>query len=575
MKDSVKLQIAAPHFLSFRGGNYKSKAIAIASFVPADRLALIFCGALAAALVLFFLWIIKPLVTLPADILMWEETDFVGNIIKLNTGAPLYTTPSDGNSMIYNPASFLLTYAIAWAFGLTKSIAALRLIQLGYTTCAALVAAICARKLFRLAFPECEIRYAKTWAVFTFLAMFLAATAPESNKFVFSLHVDALALLVSIAGFWAMLRYAANESLKNLLVMSVFPALGFLTKQFLISWAAVMFLFLLLHHPKNFRRLALFALVSTGLIAVAYAACYLLWGDNYIFWAFDLMGGERKKIVFSPDSFSISLARGFDHLARVWLEVFVGIIGGWQLVRENSFRRVAPFIAAWLALIAGETVSSGAGWDVLYHFGPGVLIGAVLMFAALPKLWQEQIERRTGSFSLVRQAAGAFVMTATVIGIFGAWHVLPTGGKTEARYVRAFQPAPDVNRYIAEIEREFNGMPVDKVLLGAGSWIYLRHDVLQKDRAISLNDQPMSGIYENFAATNKRIRRKTYQKILVQDFDSPLFLYDWSFWKKPSGFKQALLENYARTKIIEPPQGSPWIASQIRLAGPVSVFVPR
>jgi hypothetical protein len=574
MRDSVAAASTASRFPP-KTGDFRTKLISLAAAFPVERAGLIFCIALAFVPVVFFLLLIQPLVFLRADLLMWEETDFVGNIIKFNTGAPLYTAPEDSNSLIYNPAAFVVTYAIAWIFGLTYSVAGLRLIQIGFVVCAALLATVCARKLYRLAFPERVMSYGALWAVFTFLALFLAATTPYTNKFVYVLHVDALALLVSVGAFWAMLRYAEKDDWKNLLLMAIFPAVGFLTKQFLIGWTAVMLVFLLIYQPRNYKRLAVFAALSIGFIALAFAACYLLWGDNWIFWTFEVMGGERKRIVFSPDSYSISLVRSADHLIRVWAEIFVGVIGGWFLLRGGgqNARRVAALAGAWLALVAGEAVSSGASWSVLYHFGPGVLTGAIFMFAALPAVWTETAENKT-EFPLAFRWARVFVLTGAVAAIFLAWNVVPNGDKNHPRYFRGVQASADVDRYVADIEREFEGQEIEKVLLGVGNWIYLRRDVLQKDRAVSLADQPLRGMYENFDVTVKRIRGKTYRKILVQDFHTPFFLYDWSDWERPSGVRAALLENYVEIRLIEPPKGNQLLASQILNAGAVSVFVP-
>ena len=578
MRDSVGTNSIAQPLSPETAGDYRAKLNILVSAVSVERLSLIFCTGLAASLVAFFLLLIKPLVFLRADILMWEETDFVGNIIKFNIGAPLYTPPADSNSLIYNPAAFVATYALAQIFGLTKSVVGLRLIQVGFVVCAALLATVCARKLYRLAFPERSMRDGALWAVFTFLALFLAATTPNSNKFVYTLHVDAFALLVSVAAFWAMLRYAERDSLKNLVLMAVFPALGFLTKQFLVSWAAVMLIFLFIYSPGRYKRLGLLALLAGTFVALAFAVCYLLWGDDYIFWTFEVMGGERKRIAFSPDSQSLSLARGFDHLARVWTEIFVGIAGGWFLLRGSAaaggkVRLVAALTGAWLALVAGEAFSSGAGWSVLYHFGPGVLIGAVFLFAALPFVWEAE-ETEAGNARLFRYAR-AFVMCAAVTAVFFAWNVVPTGDKNSPRYLRGIQTSPDIERYVADIEREFETEAPEKVLIGLGSWVYLRHDVLQKDRAVSLSDQPMRGMYENFDVTVRRIRDKTYRKILVHDFHTPYFLYDWDDWARPSGFRAALLENYVEIRRIEPPNGNSSLPSQIMYAGAVSVFVPR
>jgi hypothetical protein len=547
------------------------------SKVSLGYVSLLLCCLIAVVLVLFFLLMIKPLVFFPADLLMWEETDFVGNMIKLNIGEPLYTAPSDSNSLIYNPAAFLLTYSIAWLLGQTKSIAAFRLIQLGFVVCATLLATDSTRKLYRLAFPEREIRHSKTWLGFTFLALFLVATAPEANKFVYCLHVDALALLVSSFSFWCLVRYVEKISWTNLLLLAICPTLGFLTKQFLISWAAVIFVFLLLHpQQQKVKRLVVFSVTAGALIAVSIGICYLIWGDNFIFWTFEVMGGERKHIVFSPDSYSISLARGFDHLVRIFPQVMVGVVGGWLILRKDNLKRFGALGAAWLVLIASETLSSGAGWNTFYHFGPGILTGAVWIFAALPNYWQTQSDEEvTAEPKSIYGVVRSLIAVASVVTIFLVWQVVPTGDKQSARYFRGLQSSPDTSRYIAEIEQEFNGLPTDKVLLDTGNWIYLRHDVLQKDRAVALADQPLRGVYENFDVTVGRIRSKSYQKILVHDFHSPMFLYEWEDWSKPSGVKEALLENYTEIKTIQPPKGSPLLRSQIMGSGPITVFIPK
>ena len=57
--------------------------------------------------------LLKPFLLLRADLLMWEESDFVGNMIKFDHGIPLYTDPADSNSMISQSRAFLLTYLIA------------------------------------------------------------------------------------------------------------------------------------------------------------------------------------------------------------------------------------------------------------------------------------------------------------------------------------------------------------------------------------------------------------------------------------------------------------------------------
>jgi hypothetical protein len=286
------------------------------------------------------------------------------------------------------------------------------------------------------------------------------------------------------------------------------------------------------------------------------------------------MGGSRKTLGISASDFNISLLRSLDHTVRAWLEIAIGVIGGWLLLRGQRVRRLGPLWIAWIALICSEALSSGAGWGVLYHFGPGVTIGAIWMFAALPRYWPSA--RCLPNHDYPRTAYAAWV-AAVIIGtatIFVALGVVPTGHRLEPRYVHGRQPSADVYRYIADIEHEFEGFPSDRVLLDVGNWIYLRESVLMRDRAVSLADQPPGGIYENLDVMVDRVRARAYDKILVRNMHSPFFLYDWADWPRPSGVREALATYYTEVRVIPAPQGDTGLPPVIMFTGPVSVLVP-
>ena len=534
---------------------------------------LLFCTGLSVVLVLFYFYIIKPYVLLPADILMWEETDFVGNIIKIRNCLPLYTPPEDSNSLIYTPGAPLLTYLIAWILGKTTSIAALRMIQLGYVTCAAIIATSCLRPLHNISFPDHQTPFPRTWTVFSFLVFLLAATAPRVNAFSHCLHLDALALLVSMFCFWTMVRYLKSQGWGNLMLMAVCPALGYMVKQFLISWAAVMFVFLLLLHPRQIKRLVVFTLVATIFIAVAIGSCYLLWGDNFIFWTFSIMGDRSKMTIMSAVD-RISLVRILDHVVRAWMELLIGFIGGCLVLRKSNIQKIGPLWLAWILLIMSEAYSSGAGWGVLYHFGPGVLIGVIWLFVALIRLWPYGKGSLEWALPFRYHWTRPIVAVISMVTLFVALHVVPTADKQEGRYFKR-RPPKDAYRYISDIEKEFKGLPIQNVLLDVGNWIYLKHSYLAKDRAVSLADQPLAGIYENLDVFVSRIQGKAYEKILVRDFHSPYFLYDYIHWERPSGVRKALLEYYREVRIIPGIEGDTSHRPGIMHAGPISVFVPK
>ena len=143
--------------------------------------------------------------------------------------------------------------------------------------------------------------------------------------------------------------------------MAVCPAVGYLAKQFLVGWSVVMFVVLFLRNPKDLKTLAFFAIATATSILAAIGLCYWLWGDPFLFWTFEVMGGARSRIGFSPGVKYVSLTRSLDHVVRAWLEIVIGIVGGWLILREFNIRKLGPLWVGWFVLIAIEAYSSGVG----------------------------------------------------------------------------------------------------------------------------------------------------------------------------------------------------------------------
>jgi hypothetical protein len=165
-------------------------------------------------------------------------------------------------------------------------------------------------------------------------------------------------------------------------------------------------------------------------------------------------------------------------------------------------------------------------------------------------------------------------LLAILAAIF-ALHGVPTGNELDPRHFPPSWPTLASYRHVAAIEREMTDLDPARVLLDVGNWVYLPHNYLARDRAISLADQPLIGMYDNFEPLLRRIRMKGYEKILVHDFDNEWFLYDWPTWRRSSGVRQALRDNYVVARVIPPmgPETEFWPAIQFR--GPVSVLVPK
>lgn len=541
------------------------------AFWSLSYLSLVVCLALGVLATTYYFYVAYPFVKLPADILMFAESDFVANMIKLRNDIPLYTPPEDNNSLVYTPLSPLLTYAIASALGQVTSIPVLRAIQIGFCGVAALIAVPCCWRVYYMRWPDRRPLFPRTYSLFAFFLLFLAATAPRVNAYSYSLHADALALAATAFTFWNLLCYLDRPQRWRFFLLAACPALGFLAKQFLMIWVPITCLVLLIEQPRNIRRVLTFALLSGGLFGLTVAACYLVWGDAFMFFVFEVVGGPRGRIGWSPDAYHLSVVRSAKHFLTAWLEIAIGFFAGWALIVGTVSRKLVAVVIGWVFLIAGEALTSGNGWDILYHFGPGVLIGTIFLVAVLRGYWPDAhgLERSGARLSAI---AANLVTVALVVTVMNVLRVLPAGS-FDIRNWPPRRPAQDTYRYISEIEREFEGVPIESVLLDSGSWIYLKHSYLAMDRAGSVADQPPVGIYRNIERFVDRIQEGRYSRILVRNFHGPYFLYDWHDWPRPSGVREALQRHYDEVRII------PGVAERTGIpnafTGPVSVFERR
>ena len=108
------------------------------------------------------------------------------------------------------------------------------------------------------------------------------------------------------------------------------------------------------------------------------------------------------------------------------------------------------------------------------------------------------------------------------------------------------QVPPGLERYLQEIEKEFEGLRRDRVLLDTGSWVYFPGNVVMKDRESPLGTLQGTGT-SDFAATVGRMREQHYEKILLRkarpgqyEFRVPR-IYD------------ALHEHYREVRVIRSP----------------------
>jgi hypothetical protein len=507
---------------------------------------------LAVLLVGTYLYWVSFYVLFPADILLWSESDFVNDILKFRVGYPIYSAQENNDSFVYTPAAQILTYIIAWAIGGATSIPFWRLIQLSYVLLAAIIATLCCRLLLRAAGLERRTGDSSLWYWLWLPCLLLVGSNSITNPYVYTLHNDALGLLISAAAYWLLLKYISTGDRQWLALMAVIPAAGFLVKQSLALWAPLYCAYLLFFDRKfSLVRVSMFTFATLAVIGGTIGVGYLLWGQHFIYWVFIAMGRDP-----------LSLLRSFQHLLESWPYFAIGMLGGLILLRRRMPKQLVGAWLVWLVLILVEALTSGLGW-MLNHLGPGSLIAGVWFFAALATVWPSARAAAVGNSLKIWLRSG---ITVGVIGL------LFNGLGFGRIPVKHFPD--DTYRYLREIESEFDGQPAERVLLDSGSWIYFRQGVVMKDRGIPLGNRGYNGTGD-FSGMIQRLKEKRYDKILIRNVNSPIFLYDHALWPQSSGIKQILLENYQMNGRIAPVKAKVHEQVPFLFFDEITIFVPK
>ena len=458
---------------------------------------------------------------IPVDLVSFSESPFVDDIIKIRLGLPIYGPVTDNNTYPYTPGTQLLTYGIAKLLGHPTSIPVYRTVQFGYVLLAATVAAAACHQLARGLLREDEYRHRPVWIGIFLSVMVLLVTEPSFNPYTHTLHNDGLALLVSMCGFYLIARHHAAPANWLLVPMAVLPALGFLVKQNQLLWAGVFAFYLVASGTTSWRLIAVYFGGCVLAVTAVIGGSILLWGEAFRYWIFSALGDKQ-----------VSVMRSIQHLLQAGLFAAMGLWAAAVLVLPRLDRRRAAVWGSWAMVLGIQAYTSGIGFQA-NHMGPSVVMAGSWFMVALVAVWPwRKAEEPAWRAPLVQ--AGAVALVVLLLGGMGLVH-------EPGRSVPA-----DLDRYIAEIEREFSDLPSDQVLIDVGSWVYLREGVLMKDRSgpVSLHvgsNQPEIN-RAALAETIERIESRQYRRILARELDTPRTAYD--FRDRGSGVKAAMLENY-------------------------------
>ncbi len=486
----------------------------------------------AAAVVLsgVYLYWASSAVLLRADTLIWSEGPFVADILKFRIGYPLYSAPANLESFFYPPGTQLLTYALAWLTGHATSIPAYRVIQVVYAAVAALLATATTMRVLSMARPGRAAELSPWWGALLAPLLFLCATNALTNPFAHELHNDGLSVLVSVFAYYLLAEYAATRRVALLVALALVPALGFYVKQSLVVWAGLVTGYLVVFdQPRSFGRAAVYAVAAFGLSYAGYAIARAAWGPDFYYWVIE----DLKHHPFS-------VLRSVQHALDAWVYFAAGLVGGLILVGRD-WRRVAGLWVVAMLLLAQEAYTSGIAW-MLNHMGPGSVLTGIWFAAALVAVWPRGVVHPPHFLPWARAGLAA-VLTLFCFSGLGLVRI-PVSSLPK-----------DIERYVSAIEGEFRGMDASKVLLDAGSWVYLPDKVVMKDRSAAVGDLGYSGLGD-FTGMHDRLRTRYYQRILVRSLKTPDFGYDHYLWPEKSGGTRAiLLANYREVRRIPAVEG--------------------
>jgi hypothetical protein len=507
------------------------------------RLGLLLLTALALLLVGVYAYSVSPILAMPYDLGSWSEPMFVVDIIKLRTGTPLYLPPGDSNSNTYTFGTPVLSYFLAWLFGQSSSIIFYRWILQAYLALAALFAGWSAWRLVGLASADHGIAVSRWWIPFFVLASFLFAVNPATGVFLIYLHNDPLAILATAVGFWLLVQYAATGNQRWLWAMALMPTVGFLVKQYLLILLVCYLTHLVLAGRDSLRRVVIFGAVSAGIFAATVSLCYVLWGQSFVYWVVQVMGGH-----------TISLARVLVQFGNAAVFLLPGVVGGWYLLHRSIEPRFLGLWTGWMVMVLGAAYTSGITFHPS-HYGPAVMVGACFFLASLARAWPKADHSEEVPGRALLQSALGFL---AVLMLFGSFRLM---------YPERKPLSSDLFRYATEIEAEFDGLPADSVLLDLGEWVYLQRGVVMTDRnAIFLTHRTMHDDLK------RRVREQRFSRILVHSHGPDLYSYDAG--KIHKGIREEMLRSYREVRRIPAVRGmESWLYHSMMLSE-ISVLEP-
>jgi hypothetical protein len=307
-------------------------------------------------------------VAFPWDLILWSESPFLTDMLKLHHGEPLYGPAADASSFVYAPGLAWITYALLRPFGLHVEIVACRLV----TVTLGLLAAALATRAMRTWPAGAPSRTARLGCfAIAVLVVFKSFTADVP-------HPDNLHLLHFAATLWLALGAVKRSDARWAMLAAAVGGLGVLAKQ----TAAVAFVGTIggLALSGRFRGRALVPAALVGCAVAAAATAVLLVPTWSRFWTWSLVAQHEVGWKGSQLLFEVAQA---PHRLVLWVAGAWSMAVGW---RGQPDRRASLAVLGG-ALVLGALPTMAAYMKIFGGSNNLTVIDLWALVASAPLVW--------------------------------------------------------------------------------------------------------------------------------------------------------------------------------------------
>jgi hypothetical protein len=497
-------------------------------------------------------WVVVVRVRFPYDHLIWAESPFLTNMLKLHNGVELYGPPADANSFVYSPGLEYLCHTLLSPLGLNLDVRACRVVNVAVALVAVGAAAHFMRSLLDVSTDGSEgdgpDRGRDRWAV-RVLFVGAAALVLVKNLAFDICHPDNLHALHLAGGIALAYHAMRRHSFGWALGTSALLGGGILLKQTCALGGVGVGLYLALWGRREWgaRRSAL--LVAAPVVVTAFGAWWLLIHQEHgRYWLLEVLLRHPKAITKLDYLWAYEAA--FLHRAPLYLGAVLfalrSLLGDREKVRE----------ATGLWLFAGLFGVSPALSAYVKEFGlfNNIIVidlwAAMLVLPSLVALAHRELERRADSPLGIVAAA-----TLVVIGL--------------GLYPTKRQPLRDHWRYGRELEAALreDRAASRRVLVAHGTAAWLRAGLrdVPRDRSNSVLELDAAHRADD-AETAARFAARHYDRIYV----------GWP--RYADDMEEALRKHYRKVGTIAPvslPDKNTANGWSVEMVAPIAIYAPR